>query len=111
MGWPFLLVSQCKHFKADSIFIIILVPLYLKSWYFVIYPDKKASTSEDQERPLQTAVEKTKRTKRFVNLFQIIGSLYNEGLDRPRIPYVYAPSLNRLYEDEGVDDDDWTRLF
>jgi hypothetical protein len=40
------------------------------------------------------------RPKRFLNPFQILGSVHDEGLDRPRIPYVRANFLSFSDEDE-----------
>ncbi len=31
------------------------------------------------------------RRKRFINLFNIFNSMFDETLDQPKIPYVYSP--------------------
>jgi len=48
-----------------------------------------------------------KRSKRFLNPFQIFHSLFDEGLDHPQIPYVNSPAVS-LYNvfGDGEDDDE-----
>ena len=53
-----------------------------------------------------TLDQKPQRSKRFVNPLKVIRSLYNKTLDRPRIPFVYAPAADQSrLNDDDVDDD------
>jgi hypothetical protein len=45
------------------------------------------------------------RAKRFVNPIQLMSSIYNEALDRPRLPFVVAPAFNWFSDDDDDFDD------
>ena len=68
--------------------------------------DRVRVRTADTEFPIPKSAESCShsRSKRFLNPFQILGSVHDERLDMPRIPYVHSNYFS--FNDADAEDDD-----